>query len=117
MEGDTNVQIAFLAEIKKHVRTNLSFADELAEALSVSRDSAYRRIRGETILSLNEVKTLVSRFKIPIDALLASKTQALTFQHQAVDSVRFTFSHWLQSVSDKLSIISYIIKNICKIGV
>ena len=105
MEENGNIQVNFLAEVKKHVRTNLSFADELAEALSVSRDSAYRRIRGETILSLNEVKTLVAHFKVPIDALLASKTQALTFQHQAVDHAQFTFSHWLQSILDKLGII------------
>jgi hypothetical protein len=106
MEETGNVQVSFLAEVKKYLPANTSFVDELAEVLNISRDSVYRRIRGETILSLTEVNTLVAHYNVPIDSLLAAKTKALLFQHQAVDFKDFTFSQWLQSLYDKLSIIT-----------
>ncbi|MDH4296849.1 MAG: hypothetical protein OEV74_11250, partial [Cyclobacteriaceae bacterium] len=56
-----SIQSAFLEQIRKRLRPNVSFADALADALSISRDSAYRRIRGETVLSLDEVKILCNQ--------------------------------------------------------
>jgi hypothetical protein len=106
MEDTGNIQVSFLAEVKKHLPPSTTFVDELAEVLQISRDSAYRRIRGETILSLTEVNMLVAHYNVPIDALLAAKTKALLFQHQAVDFEHFTFSQWLQSLYDKLSVIT-----------
>jgi hypothetical protein len=106
MEDTGNIQVSFLAEVKKRIPPQASFVDELAELLNISRDSAYRRIRGETILSLTEVNTLVAHYNLPIDTLLAAKTKTLLFQHQAVDFKDFTFSQWLQSLYDKLSIIT-----------
>ena len=58
----TNIQTDFLNQMRNKLPGNASFADELAELLNVSRDSAYRRIRGETVLSLDEVKKLLTIF-------------------------------------------------------
>lgn len=100
------IQTDFLEQIRQRLPPNLSLADELAEVLSLSRDSAYRRIRGETILSLDEVKTLCVHYGVSLDALLSPASEMVSFRHQPVDHVVFTFEHWLKSILGKLEMIS-----------
>ena len=106
MNSNHSIQSSFLEQVRKRLPTNISFADELAETLKISRDSAYRRIRGETVLSLDEVNTLVKNYGISLDALLSPNTKMLSFHHQAIDHETFTFGHWLKSILDKLETIS-----------
>ena len=101
-----SIQTSFLEQIKLRISANLSLADELAEVLNLSRDSAYRRIRGETVLSLDEVKTLCNRYGISLDALLSPTSEMISFRHQAVDHSSFTFEHWLKSMLEKLEMIA-----------
>src|SRR6185503_15552827 len=68
---DTSVQSLFFEQIRKRLSPHVSFVDELAELLDISRDSAYRRMRGETVLSLDEVKKLSVRFKISVDSIIS----------------------------------------------
>src|SRR5690349_12384629 len=100
-----NIQSAFLDQVKKRLPPNLSMADELSEILNISRDSAYRRIRGETILSLDEVKTLCNRFGVSVDALLSPSNEMVSFHYRVVDSQHFTFDKWLKSVLNNLEML------------
>jgi hypothetical protein len=100
------IQTSFLDQVKQRISPNLSLADELAEVLNLSRDSAYRRIRGETVLSLDEVKILCDRYGVSLDALLSPLAEMISFRHQAVNHVSFTFEHWLKSILEKLEMIS-----------
>jgi hypothetical protein len=101
-----SIQSSFLEQVRKRMPTNISFAEELAELLNISRDSAYRRIRGETVLSLDEVKVVCSHFKISLDNLLAPTSDMVSFHHRAIDSTNFTFEKWLASVVDNLKMIN-----------
>ncbi len=65
-----NIQSVFLGQIRNRLPESTSFADELAELLNVSRDSAYRRIRGETVLSLDEVKKLYDQYGVSLDVFV-----------------------------------------------
>ena len=60
MVNKENIQSSFLEKVRSKLPPTISFADELAELLDISRDSAYRRIRGETILSLDEVRDFIN---------------------------------------------------------
>lgn len=106
MANTENVQTTFLEEVKKRLPPNLSFVDELAEALNISRDSAYRRIRGETILSLDEVRTLVHSYNVSLDTILTLNAEIISFHHQFINHSTFTFNHWLKSILDKLEMIT-----------
>ncbi len=99
---ERNNQAAFLEQIKQHLPTNISLADELAESLNVSRDSAYRRIRGETLLSLDEAKLLSEKFNVSLDALLRNDTPFITFQHLVVNHKPETFENWLNAMATNL---------------
>lgn len=102
----TSTQGTFLELIKKILPTAVSFVDELSDVLKVSRDSAYRRIRGETILSLDEVKTLCNHYGVSIDSVLSINSPMVTFRHQAVSYQDFPFDHWLKYVLQNLTQIS-----------
>src|SRR5215212_4479105 len=61
-------QLAFVQKLKELAPANASLADEIAELLDVSSDSAYRRLRGETAITLDEAVILANHFKIPFSA-------------------------------------------------
>ncbi len=98
-----NIQTAFLGQIRNKLADNISFADELAELLHVSRHSAYRRIRGETVLSLDEVKKLYEHYGLSIDAIISPDSNMVLINHQPVD---FTYSikEWLKSLIQNLRV-------------
>ncbi|MBL7842318.1 MAG: helix-turn-helix transcriptional regulator [Cyclobacteriaceae bacterium] len=95
--SDNSLQAVFLDQIRNRLSDKVSFADVLAELLQVSRDSAYRRIRGETVLSLDEAKKLCERFGVSIDALLSPSVNTSLFHHRAL-STNYTLERWLRSV-------------------
>jgi hypothetical protein len=102
--ADSNIQSVFLDQVRKRLAPNVAFADELAELLNISRDSAYRRIRGETILSLEEIKTLYNRFGISIDALFSTSSEMVTFHRRVVNYKDYDLLKWINSISKNLDI-------------
>lgn len=114
MASSDSIQSAFLEEVKKRLPPNLSFVDELAEILSISRDSAYRRIRGETVLSLDEAKKLCGRFGVSIDSLFTPTSNMVPFMDRSPSS-DFTLEQWLTSILknvEMLTEITYAAKDI-----
>lgn len=63
------IQIRFLEYIKQMLPVTTSFADELSEVLQVSLDSAYRRMRGQTALSIDEVNQLCNHYHVSFDVI------------------------------------------------
>ena len=101
----TDIQSVFLEQIKGRVPKNISFADKLGELLNISRDSAYRRIRGETVLSLDEVKKLCDRFGVSLDALFSPTVTTSLFHHRAL-STTYTLEQWLNSVGSNMKFVN-----------
>ena len=66
-----NVQKKFFKELKVKLPSNLSLVNVVADELSISIDSAYRRIRCESDLSLKEFDILSSKYAISTDAVLS----------------------------------------------
>jgi len=100
-----NIQSVFLEQIRKRLSENDSFPDVLAELLKISRDSAYRRIRGETVLSLDEAKKLCDLFVVSLDALFSTSVNTSLFHHRAM-STNYTLEQWLNSVGINLTYIN-----------
>lgn len=114
MASSDNIQSAFLEEVKRRLPPNLSFVDELAEILSISRDSAYRRIRGETVLSLDESKKLCERYGVSIDSLFTPTSNMVPFMDRS-PSTNYTLDQWLNSIFknvEMLTEITYAAKDI-----
>lgn len=96
MSKDNSLQINFLNRIKDIVPANISFTDELSNILDISYDSVYRRIRGETLLNINEISQLCSHYNISFD-LYTHHAQNIAFNYQQLGS-SFGFKTYLTSI-------------------
>ena len=69
--------------------------DAVSEILHVSSDSAYRRIRGETPLVLEEVRQLCKHFNLSIDQLLKVKSGSVLFQDVRIRNKDYSYTQYL----------------------
>lgn len=69
MDTETLQQKLF-AEIKRKAVNTSSVVDEIAGLLQISTGSAYRRLRGEKVISIDELYKLCTYYKISLDGLL-----------------------------------------------
>lgn len=83
----------------QHVRTvlppNLSLADELADILNISMDSAYRRIRGEKAMDIEELATICRHFRISLDQVLNVNTNNTVFSGAYIEPGKFDVMEWM----------------------
>jgi hypothetical protein len=94
----SNLQAQLFQYIKGKLPPQTSLADEVAAQLEISTDSAYRRIRGEKSLSLEEVYRLCIHYKVSLDGILNLQTDAFLFTGNFVQSDTFRFKDWLINV-------------------
>lgn len=78
MSQRPDYQMIFMEKLRGLLPPQQALADVLADLLHVSKDSAYRRIRGETALTLDEVLVICEQFRITFESL--SNPNAVTFQ-------------------------------------
>jgi len=61
------MQLQFLDKIKSLISPGINHAEELADLLEVSTDSIYRRFRGDTSLTLEDILRLSEHYKVDFD--------------------------------------------------
>lgn len=93
-----NMQDYLFQQIKEKLRPSASLADTVSELLNVSADSAYRRIRGETPLVLEEAALLCRHFSISLDTLLSGGGKAVSFMPTHLNNVAYPFEQYLQDI-------------------
>jgi hypothetical protein len=99
------IQIQFLNRIQDVIPPDTSLVMELSDLLNISTDSAYRRMRGETMLSIEEIIILCDTFQISFDAISRKEAGLVTFKYSTIDSTRESFVGYLQNIyNDLLSI-------------
>ena len=98
MNQPLTVQEILFQSIKNKLAPNISFVHDLSELLGISYDSAYRRIRGEKELSLEELKTICLHYEISIDALFNFKSNNVIFNSLAIGAEGFDIEKWLCSL-------------------
>ncbi|UYZ62423.1 helix-turn-helix domain-containing protein [Hymenobacter weizhouensis] len=81
------LQTQLFAAIRAQAPAHLSLADEIADVLGLSTDSAYRRLRGETALSLDEAGRLAQHFNIALHDLLGGPRFAVAFQRVSINAL------------------------------
>jgi hypothetical protein len=105
MSKEPNQQQLLFQQIKSKIPDSLSFVHEIAELLEISYDSAYRRIRGEKELSLDELYKLSHKFGVSIDTLFSLKTNNVVFNRVPVVPGEFNIKGWLERISKDIRII------------
>ena len=101
-----NVQVSFFNHIKTLLPSHLSLVDEVAEILSISNDSAYRRIRGEKPISLEEMQKLAARFKISLDQFLHLQSDSFIFSGKLANATDHIFEKWMENLLQQVAFIN-----------
>ena len=96
-------QNTFIELIKSKIPEHISLVDELAELLSVSKDSAYRRLRNETPLSLDESVKICLHFDISPAALLDEATELIPFKYNKLYDDHNGFLSYLKNMTATLN--------------
>ncbi len=93
-----SLQIQLFHSIRSILPVNFSVVDVVAEKLEISTDSAYRRIRGEKTLSLDEVAKLCKHFQISLDNLMNLNSGGFIFNGSFVQPATFKFDEYLNNI-------------------
>lgn len=105
MANPDQLQQALFSQLKERLPQGESLVDIIAELLSVSNDSAYRRIRGETAVTLNELKKICSHFRLSVDGLLHLNSDSILFRTKWSEIGDFNYRKFLESmVNDQRSV-------------
>ncbi len=95
-----DVQNAFFERIRMKLNSNLSLVNEIADVLRMSNDSAYRRLRGETALSLNEAFVLANHFQIALEEIAPVKSDAVLFGRSTFRDQPEDFKNYLKATEE-----------------
>jgi hypothetical protein len=100
------LQQQFFQQLKNRLPQHLSLVDEVADQLSISNDSAYRRIRGEKPISLNELQKLCKHFQVSLDQLMNIDSNTTVFYGHWVEAINFDFDNYLKDWLRNLQMIN-----------
>jgi len=84
-------QLDFMQRLRDMLPGHYSLADQLSEILQISQDSAYRRIRGETAMSIDEAITLCNHYKIPIAYFTDEIKGLVNFKYVVIEGSHSSF--------------------------
>jgi hypothetical protein len=92
------LQIQIFQHLKTKLPQDKSVVDELATILDVSTDSAYRRIRGEKLLTIDELHKLAIHFQLSVDQLFGIQSDGFLFAGKFLSHLNFQFDAYLASI-------------------
>ena len=102
MNSPQNIQTLLFHLIRDKIPADLSFVHEIAELLKISYDSAYRRIRGEKELTLDEFRYMVTHYGLSADALFETTQANVLFTPRSFQKNKASFLEWLHQVLDEV---------------
>lgn len=100
--AEKKIQEYLFQRIREVLPPGRSLVDTVAEVLCVSQDSAYRRIRGETLLVLEEARILCQQFNFSLDQLLQVNSHSVVFENIKLESNVYDFKAYLTSILQKI---------------
>ena len=90
------IQQSLFLYIRSVLPPNLSLADEVADILDISMDSAYRRIRGEKAVDIEELAKICRHFKISLDQVLNLDTSNTVYSGEFIEPGKFDVINYLE---------------------
>lgn len=100
------LQTIFIQKLKESLPKNVGLAEEVSEILEISLDSAYRRIRGETELSIDEVYKLTQKYNISVDSVFSNLSDTVTFAYTKLTDSAENFEKYLLRLQNHLKLLN-----------
>ena len=104
--NEPHLQAILFSRVKSLLPANVSIAEYLADLLVISKDSVYRRLKGEKQLSFNELAKVATAFNISLDELFNLGEGNVVFHGQFVNSANFRLESYLQSMLENVELIT-----------
>jgi hypothetical protein len=101
-----DVQKKIFDHIKASLPPHIALADEISDIFSISHDSAYRRLRGETQLSLGELQTICRKYNFSLDRFLHLQNGSTIFETADASNEGITYEGYLQGIVEQLRFIN-----------
>lgn len=95
MNRAKEIQRTFLDRVKASLPAHQSLVDELTDLLGTSTDSSYRRIRGETFLTIDEITAICAHFKVPFETSSKTGAESVMFNYLKLEGKAENFEKWL----------------------
>lgn len=92
------IQIKFFERLKSSVPPNISLAAEIADILEISADGAYRRMRGESVLSMDELVKLCRHYKISPDLVVNTDDTGASFTFRKLVDKESGLSEYINNI-------------------
>ncbi|HVZ56661.1 MAG TPA: hypothetical protein VG870_08390 [Chitinophagaceae bacterium] len=105
MPGDLAQDFLF-QRIREMLPRHQSLVDVVSEILHISSDSAYRRIRGETPLVLEEARQLCLHYQLSLDQLLQIRSEATLFHASRIPAGSKGLDNYLRDLLEQLRTLS-----------
>ena len=97
-----NTQVMLFQHLKSILPPHISMADEVADLLQISPDSAYRRIRGEKPISLEELEKVCVHYNISFDQFLHLNSNSFLFSGILKQDKDEGFDQWLDNLTKQV---------------
>lgn len=97
------IQVLFFQHVKQQLPPHLSLVDEIAELLSISNDSAYRRIRAEKPITFDELQKICSHYRLSLDQFFHLQNDSFIFAGRLVTSSDTFYDEWINKIITDLS--------------
>ena len=92
------IQKQLLQQIHQHIAP-VNLADELSELLNITKSGAYRRIKGETLLSMEDLAKILTRYEtVSFEKIVKPNQVAYQFR---------SLTNPITSICDYLTTIEY----------
>ena len=96
-------QMLLFEKITHQLDKRYSLVDHVTDLLQVSKDSAYRRIRGETAVSFDEALNLANHFGISLSEITGHSDNAAVFKKQPFIRSMEDYQLYMQSTLKQLA--------------
>ncbi len=106
MKPRDDIQLLFFEKIKAKLNPDFSLVHEVSELLGISYDSAYRRLRGEKKLSLDEALALGKHFNISVEELSGGSNDVFRFKTYPIEPQSFDVMQWVSFIHENLKLLA-----------
>ncbi len=100
------IQEHFIQRLKGVLPPNVGLAEEISDVLGISIDSAYRRIRGQTEFTIDEIFRITRKYTISIDDVFSNKANTVTFAYTKLTDSESNFELYLNRLIEHLKVIN-----------
>ena len=97
-----NAQDLLFQRIREILPPHISLVDAISEILHVSNDSAYRRIRGETYLVLEEARLICDHYHLSLDQMFNVQSGSVLFETIRIHNKNYPFDNYLEGILQQL---------------